>query len=120
MLCRIVMLSVLLTLTPATAQSIMQVSFKPIKGGIELDAGTGTKKFICSKDQVSYKTELGGQVVNNYGRYLTLTFNLNDNHFDIENHLQERLLAPNQIRLSCLKNEVNVKIGRYVEVVDSQ
>ena len=97
----------------------MKISFKPLKGGMELSSGQSPKRFFCLKDQITYKLEAGNQWMNVSGKYATLSFDLEDNHLNIESHNQEKMLLPNQFRLQCLKSEVSVKLGRYIEVVES-
>lgn len=104
----------------AAAQD-MAVSVRPVSHGVILNAGSGDKKFLCVKGEVTHELNLSGRKVMTKGKFLTVTFDLEDQHLSMEAHDQVRPLLTNQVRMTCAKNdEVQVKVGSLVEVTDEE
>jgi hypothetical protein len=110
----------LLTLPAAQAQSAVQVSVRPIQGGVELDGGSGPKQFVCAGDLVTSVLNVSGRKLSTRGKHLTLTMDLADQHLSFETHDQKRPLAPNQVRLTCAKGVMKSQAGRDIEVVEGE
>lgn len=105
----------------ALAQSDLVVTSKPLPKGIQLDAGSGPKDFICVKGKITHKVNLAGRIVNTSGTFLILTFDLQDQHLSMEVHNQQRPLRTNQVRLTCdKKDQVQVKVGSEIELAEAE
>lgn len=101
----------------ALAQS-MQVTAKLIPGGIELDGGNGPKQFFCEKDKMVGKIKQGTRTFNMTGHYLSIDFG---EHLSFEAYDKPRqTLAPDEVRLTCTKGEITVKVGSNIDIQDQE
>lgn len=98
----------------------MRVSVKPMKHGVILNAGSGDKQFVCVKGEVTHELQISGRKVTTKGKFLTITFDLEDQHLSMEAHNQVRPLLTNQVRLTCVQEELQVKVGSAIDVTDEE
>ncbi|TSA82988.1 hypothetical protein FNU79_12765 [Deinococcus detaillensis] len=99
---------------------VMEVRVKTIKNGVELDASSGPKRFLCVADQVTHELAISGRKLMTKGKFLTVTFDLVDNHLSMEAHDKIWPLKSNQVRLTCVKDQIQSQVGRDIEVTDSE
>lgn len=105
---RVALLAALL-LPAASAQEVW-VSARLIPGGIELDAGSGPKAYLCVKDRMTAKLVSGSKTLTFAGKYLSVMFNDNGVSFNSSDRELPRL-APNEVRLSCKAGVVTARAG---------